>query len=161
MGGGDERSVGKISDRTRHSQHPLPCPPRQSEPFHRIRQQPLGHLIRPAPTLDPRIGEPRVAAALTRELQAACTGYTLGRGCRGLGPPVSGCGELTCREARYLDLQVESIEQRGRDPPAIAADLGGRAATVYGSVPEPPAGTGIHRRNELEGGGVVILQRRA
>jgi hypothetical protein len=110
--GADDRNARKIGDRARDFQHPLPGTSRESEAFHRIREQPLRGLIRPAPALHGRIGKPRVASTLALELHGARAGDALGGRCRGFDVLARGRGELAYREARYLDLHVESVQQR-------------------------------------------------
>jgi hypothetical protein len=110
--GGDDGNTRKIGDRARDFQHPLPGPSRESETFHRSGKQPLSDLIRPAPALHGRIAKPRVASTLALELQRACAGDALRGRCRGFDVLARGHGELVCREARYVDLHVESVQQR-------------------------------------------------
>src|SRR5262249_35235042 len=57
------------------------------------------------------------------------------------------------RDAWHVDVQIDAIEERPRHAGAIPIDHRRRAATGIGSIAEPPAGTGVHRGDELEGGG--------
>jgi len=79
VGGAYESNAGKIGDGTRHFQYPLMGPPRESETFHRIREEPPTRFVCPAPTLHARIGELRVAGALALELHEPRAGHPLGR----------------------------------------------------------------------------------
>ena len=57
-------------------------------------------------------------------------------------------GEVVAQGAnwyrRYLDLQIQSIQQRAGQPASIASDLSGATDTVFGAVAIIATGTGIH-----------------
>jgi hypothetical protein len=56
---------------------------------------------------------------------------------------------------RHLDLQVDAVEQRSRQPSLVTRDQVGRAAALLRRAScgtEPAAGAGVHRRDELEAG---------
>ena len=51
---------------------------------------------------------------------------------------------------RNLELEIDAIEQRPGQAPAVAPDLVRRAMTAAVQVAEETAGAGIHRRHQLE-----------
>jgi hypothetical protein len=69
--------------------------------------------------------------------------------------------EITQLNARHLDVHVDAVEQRTRDPGPIALNFGGRTVAIARRVALAPAGAGIHGRDELECRGVLSLQCRA
>ena len=54
------------------------------------------------------------------------------------------------RDRGHADGEIDAVEQRTRHAPAIARDAVRRAVAASAGVAEPPAGTGIHRGDELE-----------
>ncbi len=95
--------------------------------------------------------QPGIGLALARQLPLARRRDARADGGRGLARRPR--GELGFIDGRDIEHQVEAIEQGPGELAAIARDLVGRAATLAGRMAEPAAGTGIHRRDELEAGG--------
>ncbi len=96
-------------------------------------------------------------AALTGVVQPARSGRAGARGPRDpLGDPggalARGRAELPQLDRRHLDVEVDAVEQRSRDPPAVALDHRRRAAAVVAPVPAVAAGAGVHRRHQREAG---------
>src|SRR6185295_17167704 len=73
-----------------------------------------------------------------------------GDGRRGLARAAA---QLPQGDRRHLDVEVDAIEERSRDPRAIALDHGRRTAAEAAGVSEMPAGAGVERADETEAGG--------
>src|SRR5438874_2370712 len=58
--------------------------------------------------------------------------------------------KLLRSEGRSFDVQIDAIEQRTRDPSAVAANVGGGASTLAAGVREEPTRARVHRRDEKE-----------
>ena len=64
------------------------------------------------------------------------------------------CRQIAVADGGNLDMDVDPVEKGAGDPALILADLLGRAAAGAAPVAEVTAGTGIHRCNEHEAGGI-------
>ena len=61
-----------------------------------------------------------------------------------------GLRDIVERHARHVDVQVEPVEQRPRDPPGVLLEPARRALAAIGAVAAIAARTRIHRGDELE-----------
>ena len=64
-------------------------------------------------------------------------------------------GELIKLDRRYLNMQINAIEQRPGDARHILLRRAGRAGAGSGRMSEKAAGAGIHRRRKHKGAGVA------
>src|SRR5688572_2446123 len=103
----------------------------------------------PAVAIDLAAVEPRVQHTLTLQLQRASAEHARRDGDARFDIDRHSAHGFD-GNARHLDVQIESIEQRTREPPAVTLDLLGRASTLAASVSQITTGTRIHRRDQLK-----------
>ena len=63
-------------------------------------------------------------------------------------------------DAGDLHVQVDAVEERSREPGAVALDHQRRAGAVVLGIAQIAAGAGIHSRHQHEGGGIGEAHRR-
>jgi hypothetical protein len=61
-----------------------------------------------------------------------------------------GCRDVVELDARYLDVQIETVEQRPREARAVVLDTMRRAMAPVRAVAAEPTRAGIHGGDELE-----------
>lgn len=152
------RIAGKIGDRARNFQHPVIGSRRPVEALAGLAQQALSLGIGAAEAIGLASAQHLVGAALARQLSIARGGHAPRDHRAGLGRARAALGQLGGRQRGQGDLQVDAIHQRSRQLAQIARGYLGRAAAAARGITAPAAGTGVHRRDQLAGGGEVSLQ---
>jgi hypothetical protein len=148
----------EIRDRARDTQHAVIGACRQREALHRRPEQAHCRSIGANEFEHGGAFESRVRAGLPLKLQFPRSGH----------PRCDDCGRLTAiragnlgrGDARHLDVQVDPIQQRPRDPRSIGRDSIRRAPAPRRRVAEVPAGTRIHCRHQLKARWKFRLPRR-
>ena len=143
-----------IGDGAGNPQGPVQCPPGQCHPQRGGFQV---FLFLPAELADSREavrGNLAIGAALAQFL---CRPAGADAGAHGQGRLVVATGfyQLRRRQSPHRHVQVDAIQQGPGNPGPVALDLFGGAAAGALGVPQVAAGAGVHRRHQLEAGGVA------
>src|SRR5712691_1051361 len=148
VGDADGQFARKVGDRASELQNAVIRARGQVQPRDRLLQQRARLVLDGAEPLDVAGAEPGVVLALAFELPSARTFDAL--------PDLRGAfasahlHDLVFAQRGHLDLDIDPIQQRSREPAAVARDLVGRAAAPAAKMARYPARTGIHCADQLE-----------
>src|SRR5712691_1275890 len=148
VGDADGRLTGKVRDGAGELQHAVVGARGEVKLGDRLLQQRARLVLDGAEPLDVAGAEPGVVLALAFELPSARAFDAL--------PDLRGAfasahlHDLVFAQRGHLDLDIDPIQQRSREPAAVARDLVGRAAAPAAEMSQIPARTGIHCADQLE-----------
>jgi len=149
--GGDRIASGQVGDGARHAQDAVQGARRQAQAVDGVFQQRFVARLQAAVAQGLAVAELAVGAAGARQLALP---RLLHPGAHG-GAAFAGGGigaQRLWRQARYVHVQVDAVQQRTGDARAVAADAVVAAAATAAGVAGPAAGAGVHRCDQLEAG---------
>jgi hypothetical protein len=143
-------ALGKVRDSAGYAENAVVRTSRKGKLRHRLPQQRLTRFARGA--MDPRFAYPekRVGASLSTALFVAGPLNPRTQIRAWLTLPRS--RELLDREGRNLNLQIDPVRQRSRQPTAVTCNRIGCAPALARRVTKVSARAGVHRRDKLEPG---------
>jgi hypothetical protein len=149
-------AAGEISDSTRHPQHTLMRARRQIKSLGGgFQQRPAGLACRARP-VHFRTLESGIIGTATLQLHVSGRLYSPLNSLRGFAGMLSR-SQLFRRRAQDLDMQINTVQQRPRNPATVSGASVLAAAAIRKAVPEETARARIHRRDELKVRRVLCL----
>lgn len=155
------RIAGQIGDRAGDLQHAEIRARRPAEALAGLAQQPLAVVGRAAQVVGLAAAQHVVRLALPRQLHGARSRDALGDHGARLAGRRRARREFGHRQRGHVDLDVDAIEQRPGQLAQIARRDVGCAAAASGRIAVPAARAGVHRGDQLTGGGKIGLLRGA
>jgi hypothetical protein len=158
--GADGIGALHVGKRARHPLDALHRTRGQIQRGHGALEQALipGH--QPAPALGFVLAELGVEFAGAGQLQGSAVEHPGPYECGGFATR-RGLSQVLWLDPRHRHVQVDAVEQRAGQAMAVLLDHVGGAAAPTAGIAGPPAGTGIHRRNELEARGKIRIAAEA
>src|SRR5712692_9192486 len=148
VGDADGQFARKVGDRASELQNAVIRARGQVQPRDRLLQQRARLVLSDAESLHLSRAEPGVVLALAFELPSARPFDALPDLRRAFA---SAClHELVFAQRGHFDLDIDTIEQRSREPAAVARNLVGRAAALAAEMSQIPARARIHCADQLE-----------
>src|SRR5712692_7825415 len=148
VGDAEGRFARKVGDGAGELQHAVVGARRKVKLGDRLLQQRARLVLDGAEPLDVAGAEPGVVLALAFELSTSRPFDALPDLRRAFA---SAClHELVFAQRGHFDLDIDPVQQRSREPAAVARDLVGRAAAPAAEMSQIPARTGIHCADQLE-----------
>src|SRR5712691_3440821 len=148
VGDADGRFARKVGDRASELQNAVIRARREVKLGDRLLQQRARLILEGAEPLDFAGAEPGVVLALAFELSSARPFDALPDLRRAFAS--ARLHDLVFAQRGHFDLDIDPIQQRSREPAAVARDLVGRATAPTAEMPQISARTGIHCADQLE-----------
>ena len=153
----DGRGAVEIGDRAGELQHAMEAACRKIEPFRSLAQQSHAGDIRPRGLFDDRTRRRRIGEDMWQAERSITLDLNVPRrrdARRDFGRSLSRRRQEQVRsiDCRYLDHEIDAVEQRPREPRLILPDTtrDGLAAATETRIERMAAAAGVHRRDKLK-----------